>query len=221
MVETKSTILFLPRTDRMYSDIEKSQLQTYLIAGIIKHLVREISLVTNFELVRIEISHETRKKIESLISIYKKSIFKNSTFITKSSLLSIETEFGLCNFFYNIKNYESALEQLENIIKLQPYNTKATRCRVIIQELLGKFEQAIKSCDEILDIDQCNLDVLYRKGILFLKLIRHKEAIECFDKVLNINPRHELALYNKGMVLSGMTRREEAIECFDRVLENN
>ncbi|MGI0102374.1 MAG: tetratricopeptide repeat protein, partial [Nitrosotalea sp.] len=168
-------------------------------------------MITNYDLIKIEISNKKRKELESLTKVYKK-LKQKINCNTKSNKLSIETEFGLCNFFYNTGNYDDALEQIENIIKLQPNNTKAIYCKVIIQKSSGKLEQAIASCERISGIDCYNIDAVCTKGMLLSEMTRREEAIECFDKVLSINPSYVLALYHKGMLLSEMTRREEAIE---------
>ncbi|MFZ1076357.1 MAG: hypothetical protein WAN47_02875, partial [Nitrosotalea sp.] len=113
----------------MYSDLEKSQLQISLISNIIKCIVKKTLLITNYDLIKIEIPHKEKEKLESLIRLYKKLTQKSNCNI-KSTKLSTEIEFGLCNFFYNTRNYDDALEQIENIIKLQPNNTKAIYCKV-------------------------------------------------------------------------------------------
>src|SRR5579885_4080 len=198
----------------MYSDIEKSQLQLSLVSGIISRTLKEMLLVTNFDLVKTEINFEERKKMESLLTLYKK-LTLNSASKIKLGRLSADTKFGLCNFFYNIKDFDNAIELLEDIIKLQPHNKKAILCKITIEDSCGRLEHAIKSCEKILNFDRSNVETLQRKCIILAKMTRREEAIACFDEILQINPHHMLAWYNKGLLLSE-TSPQKAMECFDK-----
>ncbi|MDE2590262.1 MAG: hypothetical protein KGL95_11450, partial [Patescibacteria group bacterium] len=174
--------------------------------------MKDMSLVTDFDLVKREFTPEEKKKIDSLITLYKKLTSSNASNV-KLDKLSADTKFGLCNFFYNAKNFDDALELLEDIVRSQPNNAKAILCKVTMEESCGMLERALKSCDRVLCMNPRDIDVLQRKSTILSKLTRREEAIACFDEILKISPRHEPTLYNKGMVLLEMTRREEAIAC--------
>lgn len=121
--------------------------------------------------------------------------------------------------------YEEALEKLNEVLNINPWNIEALQYKGSTLNYLGKYKEVIDNSDRVLKMYLLNgnsiknLYVLNSKGYALRKLGNYSEAIKIFDEVLEINPKYVDTLNNKGCVLEALGEYEEAIKLYDKVLE--
>jgi tetratricopeptide (TPR) repeat protein len=69
-----------------------------------------------------------------------------------------------------LKNYDRALHDYSEAIKLSPEETKYYQVRALIYQTKGDFKAALADVDKILTLDPNNQDALQRKKFLEAKL---------------------------------------------------
>jgi len=90
-------------------------------------------------------------------------------------------------------NFESAIENYNRAIELDPSIAEAHFFRGNIYASMGNFEKAIEDCTEAIRLNP-NLSVAYSiRGISYIKLGKDNEAIVDLEEALRLNPNDESA----------------------------
>lgn len=144
------------------------------------------------------------------ICIYFISVYDNAMFGSGVGNLIIKG-----NILNNEKNYEKALEQFDEAIKINPINAPAWEGRAEALGGLGSYNESIQAFNTALIIDPNNSAAWTNKGLVLEKLGKNKLAIEHFRKAISIERRSSAAWINLGKNFLDQGNIDAAIEAND------
>ncbi len=122
------------------------------------------------------------------------------------------------NFRSALEDYEGAIKNFDEAIKINPNDASAYTNRGIIKDHLELHEKAIEDFDEAIKINPKYAVAYTNKGIAKANLELHKEAIKNFDEAIKINPNDAIAYTNKGVAKAKLGQYEEAIQNHDQAI---
>jgi len=102
--------------------------------------------------------------------------------------------------FGRLGMHERQLEDLNELVALNPRDAAALNNRCYVHAILGKFESALADCEEALRIAPDAAHTLDSRGFTHLRMGDLDGAVVDYDAALRINPRLAQALYGRGVV---------------------
>ena len=120
-----------------------------------------------------------------------------------------------------IQDFQNAIEQYSEAIKLNPEYTYAYTNRGIAKDILGQRERAIEDFDIAISIDPKNYKAYNGRASSKVDLDRNEEAITDFDAAIRIKPEYAEAYNNRGAAKAGLGRNEEAVADYSRAIHIN
>ncbi|MDM8538022.1 YcaO-like family protein, partial [Desulfobacterales bacterium HSG17] len=131
------------------------------------------------------------------------------------------TQFYLGTSYLDLNDPETALEHLENAMKLNP----AAQDIPSIYSYMGvclrdleKYNQALDVLEKGILMDSERTDIHNLMGFCYFKLKEHEKAIECFKKVLEIDPGSAIDYANIASNYREMGQKEKAIAYYEMAL---
>lgn len=99
----------------------------------------------------------------------------------------------------NNKDYTKAIQQLDQVIDIDPNYGRAYFLKGLIYKIQHDYDKSLNFFNISLQKDYSNDEAWYEKGILLANeyFKNYDDAIECFDKAMEFNPKHEDALNEK------------------------
>lgn len=97
--------------------------------------------------------------------------------------------------------FESALADFNEAIKLVPNDTDALYNRSLIYLMQNKFDAAITELDEAIKLEPKNADAFNNRGNAHYYLGQIDKAIADFDEAIKLNPSHIDAINNRKKIL--------------------
>jgi len=132
-------------------------------------------------------------------------VFLVSLGVTSSSELDdaneIELNLSKAGDAINNKQYQDAIEYLENVLEQDPNHIEALRNKGAILAILEKYDEALVQFDKVLEIDRKHVLALYNKGRTLAHLEKFNEALLNLDKVIIQDPSHIPTLILKQSIL--------------------
>ena len=116
--------------------------------------------------------------------------------------------------YLNEGDWETALDEFNQAIQIDPEYAEAYSSRGLIQEFLGNFEAAIEDYDQAIALDPQNAEAYYNRGNTWFVLGEYEVAIEDYSMVIALDPQSSDAYYNRGIAHDIRGRYEMAIEDF-------
>jgi len=89
--------------------------------------------------------------------------------------------------------YDEAISEFSEAIKLNPDNAMAFSCRAGAYQKKGQYEQAISDYNKAIGFDPNNAMTFMHRGLIYGMLNRPDLAIEDFEKALKLDPDNEKA----------------------------
>jgi tetratricopeptide (TPR) repeat protein len=120
---------------------------------------------------------------------------------------------------YEQKNFEEAIVNLNQALKLDEGNTMIMFQRAISYYQLKKFDKALEDLQNVLNIDTTNALVYYNRAVLLSEMGRYNEAIEDYSEAMLINPDNILTYYNRAGVRIELNDFRGALNDYDRAIE--
>jgi pentatricopeptide repeat protein len=127
----------------------------------------------------------------------------------------------LINVLFKNREYEKALNYIDELIPISPDNAAVLINKGIILEENGDLTGAMRCYDEILRNNSKNASALNNMGHLFDRRGENSRALHLFEKAIEQVPNMEIAIANKAKMLSKMGRIEEAKRFINKELANN
>ena len=98
--------------------------------------------------------------------------------------------------------YDRALKDYEQAIRLNPSNATAYNNRGIIYRINGEYARAIADYDEAIWLKNGDFPAAYyNRALAYADKGEYELSLRDFDVVMRFNPRNALALYARGMTL--------------------
>ena len=117
--------------------------------------------------------------------------------------------------------YDEALEDYNEVIRINPQDGEAYNNRGTTKDMLGRHEEALEDYNEAIRINSQFAEAYYNRGTTKDVLGRHEEAIVDYDQAIRINPQYAQAYYNRGNTKDTLDRHEEAIADFNEAIRIN
>ena len=100
------------------------------------------------------------------------------------------------NKFYNQGDYQAAISDYDEAIRLDPEYARAYFNRGNAKDELGDVEGAISDYDEAIRLDPKYVGAYYNRGLAKGKLGKYFEAISDYDQAIRLDPDDAIAYYN-------------------------
>lgn len=117
------------------------------------------------------------------------------------------------------KNYRSALDDINEAIRLQPRYAGLYINRAYLRYNLDDYFGAMDDYDYALVIDPVNSTAYFNRGLLRAEVNDNDRALEDFTQVLRIDPNDMRARYNRAMIYSAKNEYQKAIDDLQLVSE--
>jgi tetratricopeptide (TPR) repeat protein len=98
--------------------------------------------------------------------------------------------------------YDRALQDYEQAIRLNPSNATGYNNRGIIYRIKGEYPRAIADYDEAIWLKNGDFPAAYyNRALAYADKGEYELSLRDFDVVMRFNPRNALALYARGLTL--------------------
>ncbi len=129
-----------------------------------------------------------------------------------------EMHLRLGNAAYESGEYERAIQDLDEAIRLDPQYAFAYNNRGIAYRLLGQYNRAIQDYDEAIRLDPQYADAYYNRGVAYYNLGQYERAIQDWDEAIRLDPQYALAYNNRGIAYANLGQYEREIEDYDEAI---
>ena len=115
----------------------------------------------------------------------------------------LATAFDNRGVAYRLKGeYDHALQDYEQAIKLNPGNANAYNNRGIIYRIKGEYGRAIADYDEAIWLRKGDFPAAYyNRALAYADKGDYEQSLRDFDVVMRFDPNNALALYARGQTL--------------------
>jgi tetratricopeptide (TPR) repeat protein len=104
--------------------------------------------------------------------------------------------------YKNKGQYERALQDYEQAIRLNPSNANAYNNRGIVYRIKGEYARAIADYDEAISLKNGDFPAAYyNRALAYADKGEYEQSLRDFDVVMQFDPRNALALYARGLTL--------------------
>lgn len=117
------------------------------------------------------------------------------------------------------RDYQSALNDMDEAIKLQPRVAGYFINRAFLRYNLDDYFGAMADYDYALTLDPLNQIAYFNRGLLRAEVSDNDRALEDFTRVLQIDPNDVRARYNRAIIYREKRDFKNALSDLDRVVE--
>ncbi|MEM3395903.1 MAG: tetratricopeptide repeat protein [Thermoplasmata archaeon] len=118
--------------------------------------------------------------------------------------------------FFEMKEYEKALQWFDEALQLKPGYDRAISMKARTYMAMGKNEVALEIYKNALEMMPDKYELWYELGDLLHQLERYDEELECYTKILENNKKLDNVWNNMGVVYFIKEKYEDALFCFER-----
>ena len=152
-------------------------------------------------------------KIKEAQKLYLKIIDNNKN--------NFQLFFLLGTSFLQIKEYNKAINYLDNAITLNSNFADAFNNKGIALTEIKKYSHAIENYDQAIKLNKKNFSAYLNKGIALKNLKQYEKAIKCYDLGIKLNPKNAEIYNNLGNVFKEQLLYDKAATCYDRAIRLN
>jgi len=98
-----------------------------------------------------------------------------------------------------LKNYQSAIADLDRAIRLKEDFTVAIMARAAVNLAMENYSDAIADLDHVLELNPGMVYAWFDKGVIFLRLGELTSALNCFTRAIEISPDFGEAYFNRAV----------------------
>ena len=122
--------------------------------------------------------------------------------------------------YYLYRNHEQSLKDLNNVLRVDPYEAKAYYFKGLNFKELGDFEKAVSQFQTTVEQDPYHFDAYGQLAFVYAYL-GNPLAELYFDNALAVDSSNVKMWYNKGMYLQGLDRFADAEKCYKAMLRRD
>lgn len=119
---------------------------------------------------------------------------------------------------YDAGNYEGAVEDLNQVIELDPQNAFAYNRRGDAYYRLGDYEQAQADSSQAILLNPQDANAYFDRGFAFSELGKYKEAIADYTQAIKLNSQDAYPYYGRGLARSQLKDNKGAIGDFSKAI---
>ena len=164
--------------------------------------------------------YQRKKRYDLAILYYEKALDKKQMqYFGKNAVAACNL--GQC--YYHFKEYQTALNNFDRALKINPEYTVAFYWKLEIYSVLEKFDEVIKNCDKHQkfqddpDLDLVE-DILVLKRKALRQMLRYDDALNCSDEILKIKKSSDNYVW-EGWILELSDRLQSAKESYDKAIK--
>jgi tetratricopeptide (TPR) repeat protein len=141
-----------------------------------------------------------------------------------SPTVSPTTEMSAKNFYdrgldkSNKKDYKGAIEDFNEVLRLDPNFTIAYYNRGYARSELKDYKGAIEDYNQYIRVNPNDADGYVNRGWAYYNLDNYKQAIIDYNKTIQINPNYAVAYNNRGVAYADQGNYEQAISDYDKAI---
>jgi tetratricopeptide (TPR) repeat protein len=117
------------------------------------------------------------------------------------------------------KDYESALSDMNEAIKLQPKYAGLYINRAFLRYNQDDYFGAMADYDYALQLEPYNQIALFNRGLMLTEVNANDRALDDFTKVLELDPDDYRSLYNRALLYRAKGNTKAALADINRVIE--
>lgn len=133
---------------------------------------------------------------------------------------NIEGLLKLGELFFLVRQYESALTQINKALKIDENMARAYYLKGSVFKEMGDTTKAISSMQTAIEQDNKYFDAFVDVGLLYA-VKKNPLAFQYFDNALRLKPGNDNVMYAKAKLLQDMNKIPEAIAEYERMLAIN
>jgi tetratricopeptide (TPR) repeat protein len=123
--------------------------------------------------------------------------------------------------YYDLGNYDQAIEDYNRAIKIKPDYAIAYNNRGNAYNGLGNYRQAIEDYGRAIEIKPGYAIAYNDRGIAYGNLGQYQRAIEGYNEAIRLKPDYADAFYGRGVAYTNLGQYQQAIEDFNRAIRLN
>lgn len=121
---------------------------------------------------------------------------------------------------WNNKNPQSALENINNSIEMDPNNPYSYEFRGWIYHYgIRNYDKAVEDFTKEIQMQPDNSKAYFSRGMAFHDLDKNMEALKDFTKCINLDNDNTNAYFLRGLIKSGFNDRNGAISDYDEIIK--
>jgi len=123
--------------------------------------------------------------------------------------------------YYNLKQYENALESFSRAIEIQSNISTFYNDRGCVYVDLKKYDEAISNFDKAIELNPDYTEAYKNRGCVYVYSEKYWEALSDFNKAIELNPDCAEFYFNRGHVYADLWKNDEAILNLNKAIELN
>lgn len=127
--------------------------------------------------------------------------------------------FLLGTSYLQTKEYDKAINSLDDFIKINPNFQDAFNNRGIALTKKGRYLKSIQDYDKAINLKNNFFDAYLNKGISLRYIDQKKEAIKCYQICINLNPKNSKVYNNLGNIYKDLKQYEKAFDCYNKAIK--
>ena len=104
--------------------------------------------------------------------------------------------------FYNRQDYDRAISEYNEAIKLEPDNATYYFARGVAYLDTNDYDKAISDYNEAIRLEPDNAGAYNNRGTAYYETEKYDKAISDYNKAIKLEPHFSAAYYNRGITLS-------------------
>ena len=125
------------------------------------------------------------------------------------------------NAYFNLKQYEKAVQDFNKSIELNPDNSDAYNNRGLMYIHLGQYAKAVRDFDKALKLNPNNEAVYNNIGLMYGKFEEYDKALLSINKSIRMGANNGEIFYNRGTIYVNLKQYEKAVQDFNKSIEFN
>lgn len=117
------------------------------------------------------------------------------------------------------KKYQSALNDFNESIRLNPNSAKTYDSRASIYNKLGKRTNALNDMNTAIKLDPNSATRYNNRAVLLAGISRRSEAIKDYTNAIRLNPKKAIYYKNRGLSYKKIKKYDLAIKDFDTAIQ--
>ena len=120
--------------------------------------------------------------------------------------------------FFNLNNYEKAIDQWEKAIQIDPKFVDGLNNLGNALSRIGKFDEAINYLNKALNLRPNFFETYYTLSDIFFQKGMYDKSLKNINEALNLKPDHLPTIKSKLSILSKMNMKKEYLKFLEKVI---
>ena len=163
-----------------------------------------------------------RDKIDKILNLIRINKFKEAQIKCDEIKKHFEENVDFLHIygfvFFNLNNYEMAIDQWEKAIKIDPNFVDGLNNLGNALSRIGKFDEAISYLNKALKLRPNFFETYYTLGDIFYQKGMYDVSLKNINEALNLKPGHLPTIKSKLSILSKMNMKIEYLKFLEKVI---